>query len=77
MVASRKFVASNDNDCQYEAVMAKQQTFGDKTKKKAGDTRVNVKVIKAFRSDKGTIKYMERFVKVDDIGQVDKLDITR
>ncbi|MEY3386583.1 MAG: hypothetical protein RIR53_1394 [Bacteroidota bacterium] len=57
--------------------MAKQQTFGDKAKKKAADTKISVKVIKAFRSDKGTVKYMERFVKVDDIGQIDKMDFSR
>ncbi|HLP28253.1 MAG TPA: hypothetical protein VK147_06385 [Candidatus Didemnitutus sp.] len=57
--------------------MAKQQTFGDKTKKKAGDSKISVKVIKAFRSEKGTIKYMERFVKVDDVGQIDKMEFTR
>jgi hypothetical protein len=57
--------------------MAKQQTFGDKTKKKVGDTKISVKVIKAFRSEKGTIKYMERFVKVDDVGQIEKMDFTR
>ncbi|MBK6760797.1 MAG: hypothetical protein IPI24_11150 [Ignavibacteria bacterium] len=57
--------------------MAKQQTFGDKTKKKAGDSKISVKVIKAFRSEKGTVKYMERFVKVDDVGQIDKMDFTR
>lgn len=57
--------------------MAKQQTFGDKTKKKAGDSKISVKVIKAFRSEKGTVKYMERFVKVDDVGQIDKMEFTR
>jgi hypothetical protein len=57
--------------------MAKQQTFGDKGKKKAGDTKISVKVIKAFRSEKGTIKYMERFVKVDDVGQIEKMDFSR
>jgi len=57
--------------------MAKTQTFGDKTKKKTVDTRVNVKVVKAYRSDKGTIKFVERFVKVDDLGQVEKIDISR
>lgn len=57
--------------------MAKAQTFGDKSKKGKADTKVNVKVIKAFRSDKGTVKYMERFVKLDDIAQVDKVDISR
>jgi hypothetical protein len=57
--------------------MAKQQTFGDKTKKKAGDNKISVKVIKAFRSEKGTVKYMERFVKVDDVGQIEKMEFTR
>lgn len=57
--------------------MAKTQSFGDKNKKKTQDTRVNVKVIQAFRSDKGTIKYVERFVKLDDIGQVEKIEISR
>ncbi|HRK04683.1 MAG TPA: hypothetical protein PLW14_06250 [Chlorobiota bacterium] len=56
--------------------MAKAQSFGDKTKKKVAD-KVTVKVIKAFRSEKGTVKYMERFVKVDDISQVDKMEFTR
>lgn len=57
--------------------MAKQQTFGDKTKKKVGDTKISVKVIRAFRSEKGTVKYMERLVKVDDVGQIEKMDFTR
>jgi len=57
--------------------MAKTQSFGDKTKKGKTEQKINVKVIKAFRSDKGTVKYLERFVKVDDAGQIDKIDITR
>ncbi len=57
--------------------MAKQQTFGDKGKKKAADSKISVKVIKAFRSEKGTIKYLERFVKVDDVGQIEKMDLSR
>ena len=57
--------------------MAKQQTFGDKTKKKVADTKIAVKVIKAFRSEKGTIKFMERLVKVDDVGQIEKMDLSR
>ena len=57
--------------------MAKQQTFGDKSKKKASDTKINVKVIKAFRSDSGSVKYMERHVRVDDVGQIEKMDLTR
>jgi hypothetical protein len=57
--------------------MAKQQTFGDKTKKKVLDTKINVKVIKAFRSEAGTVKYMERHVRVDDVGQIEKMDLSR
>ncbi len=57
--------------------MAKQQTFQDKLKKLKTDTRVNVRVIKAYRGDKGTIKFMERFVKVDDVNQIEKIDISR
>ena len=57
--------------------MAKQQTFGDKGKKKAADSKISVKVIKAFRSEKGTIKYLERFVKVEDVGQIEKMDLSR
>jgi hypothetical protein len=57
--------------------MAKAQTFGDKSKKKAGDNKLSVKVIKAYRSEKGTTKFLERFVKVDDLGQLDKMEITR
>ena len=40
--------------------MAKQQTFGDKNKKKAGDSKISVKVIK-----------------VDDVGQIEKMDLSR
>ncbi|MBL7975543.1 MAG: hypothetical protein JNJ85_11565 [Candidatus Kapabacteria bacterium] len=57
--------------------MAKQQTFSDKMKKQKVDSRINVQVIKAYRSDKGTVKYIERFVKVEDVNQAEKIDISR
>lgn len=57
--------------------MAKTQSFGDKSKKKSGPQKISVKVIKAFRSDTGSVKFVERFVKVDDVGQVDANSITR
>ncbi len=57
--------------------MAKQQTFQDKLKKSKSDTRVNVRVIKAYRGDKGTVKFMERFVRVEDANQIEKIDISR
>ncbi|MCC6584485.1 MAG: hypothetical protein IT271_12340 [Chitinophagales bacterium] len=46
-------------------------------KKQKVDTRINVQVIKAYRSDKGTVKYIERFVKVEDVNQAEKIDISR
>ncbi len=57
--------------------MAKTQTFGDKTKKKGEKTFVNVKVVKAYRSEKGTVKFLERFVRVNDIAEAEKIDIER
>jgi hypothetical protein len=57
--------------------MAKQQTFGDKSKGKVKDTSLNVKVIKGYRSEKGTVKYVTRFVKVKDVAEVDKIDISK
>lgn len=57
--------------------MAKQQTFGDKVKKKGGDNRISVKVIKGYRSESGSTKFLERFVKIDEMAQVDKVDINR
>lgn len=56
--------------------MAKTQTFGDKTKKKKDD-KVTVKVIKAYRSDIGSTKFLEKFVKIDDIAQIEKVDVNR
>ena len=53
--------------------MAKTQTFGDKSKSQ--DTTIHVKVVKGFHSEKGTTKYVTRFVKVADVAQVDKIDI--
>lgn len=55
--------------------MAKTQTFGDKLKKKKGDDKVSVKVIKAYRSEVGTTRFLEKFVKIDDMTQIDKIDI--
>lgn len=56
--------------------MAKQQTFADKSKGKKGDTRINVRVIKAFRTTEGPTKFVERFIKVNDLPEIDKLDIS-
>lgn len=55
--------------------MAKQQTFGDKLKKKKQlEVGVNVKVIKGFRSDEGNMRFVEKFVRVNDINEVANID---
>ena len=54
--------------------MAKQQSFGDKSKKKAAATKISVKVIRGLRSETGTVKFRERFVQVDDLAQIEKMD---
>jgi hypothetical protein len=57
--------------------MAKAQTFGDKAKKKKELDKPVIKVIKGYRSDDGTTKFFEQFIKVDDLANVDKVDINR
>lgn len=56
--------------------MAKKQTFGDKMKKGAGADGIRVKVIQGYRTEKGSVKYYERFVNVEDVSKVDKIDLT-
>jgi hypothetical protein len=51
--------------------MAKTQTFQDKTKKK-GSEFISVKVVMTEKSEKGTYKFNERFVKVKDLAEVEQ-----
>lgn len=53
--------------------MAKQQSFGDKAKKKTQQTGVNVKFIKTVKSANGSYKFQEKFVKLDDVSKVTTL----
>ncbi|MDX9790586.1 MAG: hypothetical protein WC313_02510 [Candidatus Kapaibacterium sp.] len=57
--------------------MAKAQSFGDKLKKKKTEEKSVVKVIKGFKGNDGSIRFVEQFIKIDDINQVDKIDINR
>ncbi len=57
--------------------MAKAQTFGDKFKKKSADTRINIKVIKGYNSERGTLRFVERFIKINDLSEVETVDITK
>lgn len=49
--------------------MAKKQTFEDKTKKGKG-SGINVKVVKTVKTEKGSYKFQETYVRMDDISQV-------
>jgi hypothetical protein len=53
--------------------MAKTQTFADKAKKVKVNNGVSVKMIKTFKSEKGSIKFNEKFVKLDDISKISEL----
>jgi hypothetical protein len=57
--------------------MAKQQTFGDKLKKKKVDEKISVKIIKGYRSETGTTRFLEKFVKVDTLDQINNIDISK
>jgi len=57
--------------------MAKAQSFGDKLKKKKEESKPVVKVIKGFSNNDGSVKFVEQFMKLDDINQVNKIDINR
>ncbi len=50
--------------------MAKTQTFNDKKKSKGQSEFISVKVVKMDKTDRGTHKFSERFVKVKDLAEV-------
>jgi hypothetical protein len=53
--------------------MAKVQSFADKAKGKKKDLGVTVKMIKTVKTEKGSYKFNEKFVRVDDIAKVTDL----
>lgn len=57
--------------------MAKQQTFGDKLKKKKGDDKISVKVIKSYRTDDGKTRFIESFIKVNDLSELDSISVSK
>jgi hypothetical protein len=58
--------------------MAKTQTFGDKMKKKKlVNTSVNIKVIKGMKSETGSMRLVETFVRVNDLSEIDKIDFNK
>ena len=53
--------------------MAKQQSFAEKSKAKHKTDHVTVKLIKSVKSAKGTIKFNERFINLDNISKVTEI----
>ncbi len=53
--------------------MAKQQSFADKAKGKKKVEGVTVKLIKSVKTTKGSYKFNEKFIRLDDIGKVTQI----
>lgn len=53
--------------------MAKSQSFADKAKGKKKSDQVTVKLIKTIKTDNGTYKFSEKYVRLDDISKVTQL----
>jgi hypothetical protein len=53
--------------------MAKQQAFADKVKKKKKSDQISVKFVKAVKTEKGSYKFNEKFVKIDDLSKISDL----
>ncbi len=53
--------------------MAKKQTFADKTKGKGKTAFVNVKVVKTVKTENGSYKFQESFVKLEDVNKVTEI----
>ena len=56
-----------------EIQMAKTQSFADKAKGKKKVDHITVKFIKSVKTDKGSYKFSEKFVRLDDISKVTEL----
>ena len=56
-----------------ELKMAKSQSFADKSKAKKKSDHITVKFVKSVKSDKGTYKFSEKFVRLADISKVTEL----
>ncbi|GBD87595.1 hypothetical protein BMS3Abin03_01529 [bacterium BMS3Abin03] len=53
--------------------MAKQQSFAQKAKGKKKADHITVKFVKTVKTDRGTYKFNENFVRLDDISKVTEL----
>ena len=53
--------------------MAKSHSFADKAKGKKKVDHITVKFIKSVKSEKGTYKFNEKFVRLDNISKITEL----
>ncbi len=53
--------------------MAKAQSFADKVKKKKKTDHITVKFVKSVKTEKGSYKFNEKFVQLEDINKVSEL----
>jgi len=53
--------------------MAKKQTFEDKSKGKGKVAWITVKFVKTIKTESGSYKFNERFVKLEDASKVTTL----
>jgi hypothetical protein len=53
--------------------MAKAQSFAEKSKAKKKADHITVKFVKSVKSEKGTYKFNEKFVRLEDISKVTEL----
>jgi hypothetical protein len=50
--------------------MAKAHSFADKMKKKKKADHITVKMVKVVKTEKGTYKFNEKFVQVEDLSKL-------
>ena len=53
--------------------MAKAQSFADKVKKKKKTDHITIKFVKSVKTEKGSYKFNEKYVQLEDIGKVSEL----
>ena len=53
--------------------MAKTQSFADKAKGKKKVDHITVKLIKTVKTDKGSYKFNEKYVRLDDISKIGEI----
>ena len=53
--------------------MPKSQSFADKSKAKKKADHITVKLVKSVKSEKGTYKFNEKYVRLTDISKVTEL----